>query len=80
MSRNAQGPRSTRGSSVTKADRRRLARLDRAIGLLDNRLSSVLLAFDARECARVERKRATLDKRRKELRLRMKETKAALAR
>ena len=76
MSRNAQGPRSSRGSSITKADRKRLARLDRGIAWLDARLASVLVWFDKKEYARLDTKRASMDRQRKELRLRMKGAKA----
>ncbi len=76
MSENAQGPRSSRGSSIRKADRRRMARLDREIAWLDARMASVLVWFDKKEYARLDTKRASRDRQRKELRLRMKGTKA----
>ena len=76
MSRNAQGPRSSRGSSIRKADRQRMAGLDRSIAFLDVRMQSVLVWLDKKECARLEAKRASMDGKRKELRLRIKRTKA----
>ena len=76
MSRNAQGPRSTRGLSITKADRKRLARLDRGIAWLDARMASVLVWFDKKEYARLDTKLASMDRQRRELRLRMKGTRA----
>lgn len=72
MSRNAQGPRSSRGSSIRKSDRKRLERLDRRIAWLDARMASVLVWFDKKEYARLDTKRASMDRQRKELRLRMK--------
>jgi len=76
MSRNAQGPRSSRGSSIRKADRRRMARLDREIAWLDAGLASLLAWLDRNEYTRLDTKRASMDRQRKELRLRMKGTKA----
>ena len=76
MSESAQGPRSSRGSSIRKADRQRMARLDREIAWLDAGLASLLVWFDRKEYARLDTKRASMDRQRKELRLRMKGTKA----
>jgi hypothetical protein len=53
-----------------------MARLDRGIAWLDARLASVLTWLDKKECARLNTKRASMDLQRKELRLRMKGTKA----
>ena len=76
MSESAQGPRSSRGPSIRKSDRKRLAQLDRGITLLDAQMSCVLVWFDKKEYARLDSKRASMDQKRKELRLRIKGTKA----
>jgi hypothetical protein len=53
-----------------------MRRLDRGIAWLDARLASVLVWLDKKEYARLDTKRAKMDRQRKELRLRMKGTKA----
>ena len=77
MRENSQGPRSTRGLSITKSDRKRLARLDRGIGWLDRRMDCILVWLDKKEYAKLDSKRAKMDAIRKELRMSMKATKKA---
>jgi len=52
-----------------------MARLDRGIAWLDDRMASVLVWLDKKEYARLDTKRASMDRQRKELRVRMKATK-----
>jgi len=77
MSRNAQGPRSTRGLSISKSDRKRLARLDRDIGWFDRAMACVLVQIEEKRMVRLQSERAKLDARRKALRLAMKAKKKA---
>ena len=72
MSKRTQGPRSSRGSAISKKDRETLRRLDRGIHWIDERLELWVVFYDGRERTRLQKQRDSMDERRRLLRLRMK--------
>ena len=72
MSKRTQGPRSSRGSAISQKDRETLRRLDRGIHWIDERLELWVVFYDGRERNRLQKRRDSMDERRRLLRLRMK--------
>jgi len=72
IGRNAKGPRSSRGLSIEKSCRKRLAQLDRGICWLDQAMACILVQTNEKRMSRLQSERSKLDARRKELRLSMK--------